>query len=342
MAKRAPEIQRVARLVDMLVVLSQRPLKRRELAERYQISERQITSDLQVLRRRLSLEIVSTGEGYRIASLPSLPSVQFDVAELFALLLATLAGSRSPGVPRDKLASAIERLQTVLPQNLRRAFELSRFQLPSTPAAQHREQTLKHLADALARGWTVEMEYRSPAARSPMYERLVDPYALVPYLRGWYLIGWCHARRDWRTFKVDRITRLCVTRIPFKRRQDFDLGTLLTRSWGIFEARTQPAEEVELLFSQPVAHWMTEEQWHHSQRVEWLPDGRLRFSLTLPVTPDFTRWVLSYGGAVEVVRPEKLREHVQEHARAVLERYQSVTVPVLQDSVGVSLELGSS
>jgi len=341
MARREPELQRVARLVDMLVVLSHQRLRRRELAQRYEVSERQITADLQVLRRALNLEIVSTGEGYRIASLPSLPSVQFETLELLALLLAALAGSRSPGVPQDKLASAIERLYTVLPQQLRGMFEPSQFPLPSAPAAQHREQVLKQLASAIAHGWVVQMDYRSPAGRSTVYERLVDPYALVPYLRGWYLIGWCHTRRAWRTFKVDRMKQLRVTRTPFKRRQDFDLGEFLMRSWGMFESSSQPAEEVELLFSPPAAHWLAEEQWHHSQRIEWLPDGRLRFSVMLPVTPDFTRWVLSYGGAVDVVRPDKLREDVQAHARAILERYHVVSAPVLQDSV-TAIELGSS
>ncbi len=339
MAKREPELQRVTRILDMLILLSQQRLKRRDLAQRYGVSERQITGDLQVLRRGLGLEILATEQGYSIASLPSLPSVQFETVELLALLLSALAGSRSPGVPQDKLAAAIARLHQMLPKSLRLPIDPSRFPLPATPAARHREEILRALSEAITYGWTVEMEYRPPMRRSTLYSRLVDPYALVPYLRGWYLIGWCHTRRAWRTFKVDRIKQLRITRVPFQRRTEFDLGEFLMASWGMLEAGDRPAEEVELLFSPPAAHWVAEEQWHHSQRIEWLPDGRLRFTVTLRVTPDFARWVLSYGGAVEVVRPESLREQVHAHARAILERYQTVATPMLQSGAAASVEL---
>jgi predicted DNA-binding transcriptional regulator YafY len=339
MAKREPELQRVTRILDMLIVLSHEKLKRRDLAQRYSVSERQITSDLQVIRQGLGIEVVSTDEGYRIKTLPSLPSVKFEMVELLALLLAALAGSRSPGVPQDKLAAALERLHNTLPKSLRQLIGPGQMPLPATPAAQHREHILTQLSEAILRGWTVEMEYRPPMRRSTLYSRLVDPYALVPYLRGWYLIGWCHTRRAWRTFKVDRIKQLRITRTPFQRRAEFDLGEFLMASWGMFEAGDRPAEEVELLFSPPAAHWVAEEQWHHSQRIEWLPGDRLRFTVTLRVTPDFARWVLSYGGAVEVVRPDSLREQVREHAQAILARYSTVSAPVLENGVAASAEL---
>lgn len=339
MAKREPELQRVSRILDMVIVLSHQRLKRRELAERYAVSERRITSDLQVIRQGLGIEVESTEDGYAIKTLPSLPSVKFELAELLALLLAALTGSRSPGIPQDKLSAAIERLRNALPRSLRQLIGPGQIPLPATPAAKHREEVLRQLFEAIAGGWTVEMEYRPPMRRSTLYSRLVDPYALVPYLRGWYLIGWCHTRRAWRTFKVDRIKQLRITRTPFERRQEFDLGEFLMASWGMFEAGDRPAEEVELLFSPPAAHWVAEEQWHHSQRIEWLPGDRLRFTVTLRVTPDFARWVLSYGGAVEVVRPDSLREQVREHAQAILARYSTVSAPVLENGVAAGAEL---
>lgn len=97
-------------------------------------------------------------------------------------------------------------------------------------------------------------------------------------------------------------------------------------SWGMFEAGDRPAEE----------------QWYHSQRTEWLPDGRQGFTVRLPVTPDFARWVLSYGGAVEVVRPDSLREQVWEHAQAVLARSSTVSAPMLENSIAVGVELESA
>lgn len=60
-----------------------------------------------------------------------------------------------------------------------------------------------------------------------------------------------------------------------------------------------------------------DEEWHPSQRVEELPDGRARLLFHVGVTPELRRWVLGFGRQVRVVRPEGLGEWVREEARAV-------------------------
>lgn len=130
------------RLLGIVQALSERPHRRRELARQFGVIKRQITSDLQVIRQGLGIEVVSTDEGYRIKTLPSLPSVTFEMVELLALLLAALAGSRSPGVPQDKLAAALERLHRALPKSLRQLTGPGQMPLPATPATQHREHIL--------------------------------------------------------------------------------------------------------------------------------------------------------------------------------------------------------
>src|SRR4029077_4960496 len=46
--------------------------------------------------------------------------------------------------------------------------------------------------------------------------RDVEPHALVNLGRRWYLVAWDRGREDWRTFRVDRLTKPASTgvRLP--------------------------------------------------------------------------------------------------------------------------------
>ena len=49
--------------------------------------------------------------------------------------------------------------------------------------------------------------------------REVEPHSLVNLGRRWYLVAWDPARDDWRTFRVDRLTRAASTGVRFAGRE---------------------------------------------------------------------------------------------------------------------------
>jgi len=316
---------RVARLVDIVLQLCQYPRQynRADLAERYGVSERQITKDLQLLRDRLHLRIERDpdGRGYYLASIPRLPALQLSLSEALALLLAAQAGHVVPGVSTQELNAALARLRAVLPEPFRELLAHVAHIRPPGSLDANRRKRLHTLLEAMALRHTVEIVYRTASRGGDRVRRQFDPYGIVPFGRSWYVIGWCHLRRAIRTFKVDRMDEIRDTRYPFEIRPEFSLRDFLTANWGIFDAPGLPAEEVELEFSRTAAPWIAEEEWHPTQEIESLPDGGIRFRVRVPITPDFVRWVLNYGVEVTVVRPEALREQILAHARGILHKY---------------------
>jgi predicted DNA-binding transcriptional regulator YafY len=74
---------------------------------------------------------------------------------------------------------------------------------------------------------------------------------------------------------------------------------------------------VVLRFNQRLGLSVSEEQWHNSQEVDELPDGRWEMRLEIGITPEFVHWLLYYGDQVEIVQPHHLRVRVaEEHRRA--------------------------
>ncbi len=314
---RLDETRRVARLLDLAwrVAAAPRRWSRRRLAEHHDVSERQITSDLSVLRHGLRWQIHASRTGYYFDPVPHLPGVQFSLPEALALLLAVRTTAAIPGVVSADLAAAIARLAALLPAGLQ-----SLATLPDTPASP-REQTLRALQLALSQRQRVHIIYQAAANEGALTERDVDAWAIYPYGRSWHCLGYCHLRRAVRDFKVDRILSVAPKPVTYTVPADFDLADYLGEGWGIMRNTGDPEADVVLRFTPRAGRWVREERWHATQQVIDEPDGHIRFTVRTPLTPEFRHWVFHYGSEVEVLSPPDLREWVYAEAESVAARY---------------------
>lgn len=310
------ETRRTTRLLDLIWRISAAPRRwsRKRLAEQYEVSERQITKDLDLLRNGLRFEIQRSPEGYYFESVPRLPTASFSFEEALALLLAVRAGGALAGVDGEALAAAVGRLESLFPRDLRAVLRQADAEAADPTG---RAETLAALQVAVGQRRQVRIEYAAASKGGEVSERVVDPYAVIPYGKSWHMVGHCHLREDVRLFKVDRIRRLRALDARFPAPAAFDLAAFLGRGWGLMPGISGPVEEVKLRFRPPIATFVTEETWHPSQRVEWATDGTATFRVDVTVTPELRRWVFGYGSAVEVLAPDHLREWVGAEARSV-------------------------
>ena len=318
---RLPETTRIARILELVWLISREPRRwtRPALAERFEISERMVTDDIQLIRHGLLFDLKSAyRQGYYFTSLPSLPAVSYSLPEALALILAAQAARQLSGISQTDLATAIARLSAVIPEELREMVERLGASAPAIPEDDRRQYLLATVSHAIATRCRLHISYVAASRDGARTERTIDPYAIVPYLRSWHMIGYCHLREDVRVFKLDRIGAVETLRATFEPDEDFDLAAFLGEGWGLIRGLDQPVERVELVFEQPAARWVAEEHWHASQQLAWLGDERLRFQLKIQITPEFRRWVFRYGRQVEIIAPDHLRDWMAAEARAVL------------------------
>lgn len=310
------ETRRTTRLLDLIWRISSAPRQwsRKRLAAYYEVSERQITKDLEVLRHGLRFPIRRSAAGYYFEQVPRLPTASFAFEEGLALLLATRAGARLAGVDGAALGAALGRLESLFPRELRAVLRQADGDVADPTG---RAEALAVLQVAVGQRRRVWVEYAAVADGGAVTERVIDPYAVIPYGKSWHVVGHCHLRDDVRLFKIDRIRRLRPIDARFPAPADFALAEFLGRGWGLMRGVAGPVEEVALRFRPPSASFVAEEHWHASQRVAWAPDGSALFRVTVTVTPELRRWVYRYGREVEVLAPAHLREWVIAEARAV-------------------------
>jgi predicted DNA-binding transcriptional regulator YafY len=320
--RRLPEATRIARVLDIIWRISAAPRywTRKRLAEEFEVSERMITADLEIIRHRLRFELRSErGSGYYFVAVPQLPSVTYSVPEALALVLAAEAGRQNPGIPQGDLASAIARLASVIPSELRVMVQRFADSAPPGDAAYtHRQRMLALCSQAALTRRALEIDYSAASRGGEETRRTVDPYAVFPYNRSWQLVGYCHLRHAQRMFKIDRIQSATPLATTFAPPLDFDIVAFLNGGWGVMRGLDLPVEQVELRFSPTAAAWVADEAWHPSQRLARDPDGSLLFQVTIQQTPEFQRWVLQYGREVDVLGPASLRRWLRDELLAAL------------------------
>src|SRR5690349_2390547 len=211
-----------SRLLEMLSLLQgRRDWPGSELAERLEVSGRTIRRDIERLRG-LGYPVESlTGPagGYRLRAGTAMPPLLLDDDEAIAIAVGLRTAARASVAGIEETAvRALVKLEQVLPAHLRRrvgALGAATVTLPASgPTVELRHLTL--IAAACRDSERLRFRYRRRDGTASRRE--VEPHSLVNHGRRWYLVAWDPGRGDWRTFRLDRLSRPAATGVRFALR----------------------------------------------------------------------------------------------------------------------------
>jgi predicted DNA-binding transcriptional regulator YafY len=154
--------------------------------------------------------------GYRLSAGTAMPPLLLDDEEAIAIAVGLRTAARASVAGIEETAvRALVKLEQVLPSHLRRrvrALGSATFTLPvggPTVDPQH----LTVIAAACRDAERLRFAYRSRDGTDT--RRDVEPHSLVNHGRRWYLVAWDRRREDWRTFRIDRLTKPAATGVRF-------------------------------------------------------------------------------------------------------------------------------
>lgn len=221
-------LQTSARLLRLLSLFqARRYWSGAELCQQIEVTARTLRRDVDRLRS-LGYPVHSTSGtagGYQLGAGAALPPLLLDDDEAVAVAvgLRTAASAAVAGIEEASLR-ALTKLEQVLPSRLRRRVAaLHTFIVPLASAGPTVDAaTLALLAGACRDNERLRFTYRAREGASS--ERDVEPHRLVHTGRRWYLAAWDLGRKDWRTFRVDRIEPKVSTGARFTPRKPPDGG----------------------------------------------------------------------------------------------------------------------
>ncbi|MGJ7033570.1 helix-turn-helix transcriptional regulator [Niabella hirudinis] len=306
------------RIVAILIQLqSRRIVKAQDLAERFQVSLRTIYRDIRSLQTAGVPISSEAGVGYELVEGYRLPPVMFTREEASSFVAAEkLMQKFIDKRLGDHFASAIAKMKAVLRMAdkdwissieeqvlVRQGRSIFNEKVP---------EAMSVLFDSLARKEQVEVSYKKLESSDPEL-RMIEPVGVFHENAFWYLMAYCHLRKDYRRFRTDRIHGIRKTEDPFTKEHP-ELKTFLGPQQEV------PRTKVRIIVAPKAAGHL---QWnrHHQGFTEEkaTEDGiEMTFMSRYPES-DFARWFLGFGDHARILEPESLRQCVRQIVQKQLE-----------------------
>ena len=137
----------------------------------------------------------------------------------------------------------------------------------------------------------------------------IRPYAVKEFAKRWYIIGYCLERKGMRVYGLDRIKSLELTDRNFRMPKDFDVDSYFATSFGIY-IPDGPGQTITFRTSHTEARFLRDLPIHKSQKEIASDNDSVTFSIFVSPNKALIMEFCKYGGGLEVLGPESVRNQV--------------------------------
>ena len=295
------------------------------LSKKIEVSSRTIQRDIEYMRDMYNAPIefdaykngyYYTEENFYIKSVPLSEGELFSVA-LFDQLLEQY---RNTPLEND-LRSVFKKIEMSLPNKITLDSSFLQNQTTFIPDQMGiiNPENFSKIFSALKNRHVLDFEYR-PLQKTTWMTRRINPLHAVCQKGNWYVMGFCHDKKDIRVFNFSRMQNVTESKEKFDIPKDFNPDKYFDKEIGIWLSATKKYI-VELLISAEIGTFALERSWNKNQKIEQREDGSVWVSFETTQLPEVKRWVLGQGKTVKVLGPDELIAQVKEEVVAVLRMY---------------------
>lgn len=297
----------INRLFEIVyILLEKEKVTARELAERFEVSARTIYRDIETLSGAGIPIYMSKGKGGGVSLLPGFTLnkaviTEGEKAEILSALKALDA------VKPEEKTTALRKMGSLLGESGYDWIEVD-FGIWSD---RKREETLfNDIKRAVIEKRVIRFSYAN--AKGQMSEREAEPLRLCFKGEAWYLYAWCRKHEEERFFKLKRIRRLELTEEIFQR----TCGEAVLKK----EHNNYETDKVQLKLK--IAKEAAFRVYDEFEDYEELEDGSFLTEITFPRGEWLFYYLLSFGQALEVLKPVEVREQLRTELAKILDKYQ--------------------
>jgi len=204
---------KIDRLVSMIMILlDKKRIAAQELADLFEVSPRTIYRDIDSINMA-GIPVLSTsgvGGGFEILPQYKIDRKVFSTADLSTILMGLTGLSNM--IRGNELLNALAKVKSFIPADRAKDIELKANQvyidLSPWMSNKNIQPDLEMIKTALQESKLVSFEYADHHGNITV--RTAEPYQLVLKSNHWYFQGYCHTRKDFRLFKLARISKLQI------------------------------------------------------------------------------------------------------------------------------------
>jgi len=308
----------INRLLEIVyALLRQKTVTAKELAERFEVSQRTIYRDIDTLSLAGIPVYTEKGKGGGIGLLPefvldkSILSEQEQAEILIALqgLASTqIAEVSSPPGAQPAPGQVLKKLTSLFNKRSVNWLEVDF----SGWGGPYGGDIFDGFKTAILDHRLVEFDYFSTYGEKT--RRRAEPLQLWFKSRAWYVRAFCLLRQDVRLFKLTRVKNLTVTREVFAERN-------LLETCDTSAANQHDRTDVTLIIK--IAPEMTYRVYDEfdDEHIRKNDDGSFTVTVIWPEDDWVYGFILSFGEYVEVIEPEHVKKIIREKAARVAGKY---------------------
>ena len=302
-------IKRFDRIVAILIQLqSKKIVKAQDLADRFQVSLRTIYRDIRTLEASGVPIASEAGVGYSIMEGYRLPPVMFTREEASSFVAAEkLMQNYTDKTLGSYHESAMFKIKSVLRGSQKDWVTRleSQVDIGTMPDLFNKDipDALEILFESIAEKKQVKLTYYGIESEAPV-ERTIEPVGIFHENNYWYVMGYCHLRKDYRQFRTDRMEKINRTPILFEK-EHATLDQLRE------DPEERPKTKVRILVDKKISRFLGSGRNYQGFVSQKIKGNQVEMTfLSADIDQSFARWYLMFADYATIIEPESLKERV--------------------------------
>ena len=311
---------KIDRLVSIIMILLDKErIGAQELATLFEVSPRTIYRDIDAINMA-GIPVRSTsgvGGGFEIMPQYKVDKTIFSTADLSAILMGL---TNLPNVMRgDELTNALAKVKSFIPADKTKeiALKANQIYIDLSPWMGNRNIPLylELIKAALQENRLLSFSYVDRYGNKTV--RIAEPYQLVLKSNHWYLQAYCHNRKEFRLFKLSRMTNL-QKKEDFFTPREYEKPQL---EFGDILATIQTAITIRIHTS------VMERALDFCSYENFTPDGDAHYIVNFPFIENdyYYDILLSFGNKCECLEPPHVRAEIKRKIQDIAALYAETT-----------------
>ncbi|MCM5663454.1 helix-turn-helix transcriptional regulator [Galbibacter mesophilus] len=312
-------LKKFDRIVAILIQLqSKKIVTAQELADRFGVSLRTIYRDVRTLETSGVPIISEAGTGYSIMEGYRLPPIMFTKEEASSFIAAEKLMQQYTDASLGKyFEAAMFKIKSVLRGSEKDWMSSLASQISIYPTQELFNKdvpnALEILFGGIAEKKQVFLVYEALHATS-YTDRWIEPVGLFNENGFWYIMAYCHLRKDYRQFRTDRIKKISTTQKSFVLEHE-PLESFLQKE------ANQIKTNVIIRVDKKVARYLSHNLSYYGLVSEKTVGNEVEMEFnTVDMENRFARWYLMFADYATIVQPESLKQRIKEIIRQAGER----------------------
>lgn len=304
-------MNRFDRITAILIQLqSKKIVKAQDLANRFDISLRTVYRDIRSLEEAGVPLYGEAGIGYSLVDGYRLPPIMFTREEAMTFVTAEKLMEQFTDVAtKSSYQSAMYKMKAVLRSDEKDLVEniedsiliRKRFQAENNAP----DNVLDSLLRCISENCTAQIKYATFNSDEKT-QRTIEPIGIYHENQWWYVIAWCHLRKDYRHFRTDRISDIKNTTTAFhKKHPSF-------KEYLEVEEKKHALETVIISVDKKIAPYIQSQKYYYGFIAETAKGNRIEMTFQTLFLEGFARWMLMFADQAEIIEPLYMKQQIRE------------------------------